>query len=391
MEEFLAIHSGDSLSRSFELHERAAAINLETGEFPLVAASDGEASDGHILSIKGAQLPKSAPLCTAHSLDPTLLLGSVFGFEKREHDIACTGRVNLTDDGTWLAETRRGLATLIASRDLRAVSVRWEALAWKRRIELPDGHPAKVAETETGPKRWGYLFEKWRLLEVSVCALGADPKALIAAGRSCRQPVASAFFRAVGRELERGEAPSDPILSAARAFAELDRAARAVRALGVEDADVANALGCLAGLEPEQLAAQLRAYSYRDGDTERRLYLPGPAYDALVGEGLEHLRAALRIRAEVDRAAAAAQPAGDAGAGSATAALSPRSGAPTEGDGGAEPPAGSTRGAAAHGAATPTEKRSVGNMTPEDFGRLLGRSLAQATTTMVKALRGQLY
>ena len=39
-----------------------AEIDLESGQFPMTLATDGEASDGDILSIEGMQFPASAPL-----------------------------------------------------------------------------------------------------------------------------------------------------------------------------------------------------------------------------------------------------------------------------------------------------------------------------------------
>lgn len=52
-------------------------IDPETGEFPMILATEGEASDGDILSIKGARFGESAPLQTSHRNDPTATLGTV--------------------------------------------------------------------------------------------------------------------------------------------------------------------------------------------------------------------------------------------------------------------------------------------------------------------------
>jgi hypothetical protein len=41
-------------------------IDLKTGEFPMVLATDGEASDGDILSIEGAEFASRAPLQLSH-------------------------------------------------------------------------------------------------------------------------------------------------------------------------------------------------------------------------------------------------------------------------------------------------------------------------------------
>ena len=57
-------------------------IDLETGEFPMILATDGEASDGDILSIEGAQFTSRAPLQISHVNDPRDTLGTVSGFRR---------------------------------------------------------------------------------------------------------------------------------------------------------------------------------------------------------------------------------------------------------------------------------------------------------------------
>ena len=70
-------------------HERIAridGIDLATGVFPMTLATEGESSDGHILSIKGGQIPERMPMLSAHWNEPTTQLGSINQPEKRLKD-----------------------------------------------------------------------------------------------------------------------------------------------------------------------------------------------------------------------------------------------------------------------------------------------------------------
>ncbi|MGH9894525.1 MAG: hypothetical protein ACREA0_21600, partial [bacterium] len=53
------------------------AINAETGEFPLILASQGESEDGHILNIAGATAAERIPLQIDHSNSALRTLGSI--------------------------------------------------------------------------------------------------------------------------------------------------------------------------------------------------------------------------------------------------------------------------------------------------------------------------
>jgi hypothetical protein len=56
---------------------RIGEIDLDTGTFTMTLASEGEASDGDILSIKGGQIPERMPMLTSHWNDPSAQLGSI--------------------------------------------------------------------------------------------------------------------------------------------------------------------------------------------------------------------------------------------------------------------------------------------------------------------------
>jgi hypothetical protein len=48
------------------------AVNMDTGEFPMIAATEGEASDGHILSIDGLDMPARQPMLFGHQSTPDI-------------------------------------------------------------------------------------------------------------------------------------------------------------------------------------------------------------------------------------------------------------------------------------------------------------------------------
>lgn len=161
-----------------------AAIDMETGEFPMVLATDGEATDGDILSIEGAVLPERAPLLISHQNDPRATAGTVSRFRRdltgSPKKLRARGAIELGGDGA-LAEIRRDVAYMIAQGHVTGVSVRWEPIEFVRRTELPKEHPAYVnGETEKDwRKRHGYYHKKWRVQEGSIVAVQADQAAVI--------------------------------------------------------------------------------------------------------------------------------------------------------------------------------------------------------------------
>ncbi len=263
------------LTRTLDDEIARGALNLETGEFPMTLATEGEASDGHILEVGGAVLQPRMPLLLNHySSDAVPALGSVIEPRKDGPRLRATGRVNLTGDDP-LAATRRGVAQLISDGDLRAVSVRWEGIKSTPRTELPVGSPYYIdpGAKDAGIKRWGHLFSQWRPLEGSVVAIGADPKALI--GRASTDDL-KALLRAAFSD------PGAPPPESVAAIEILGAAISAAREAGLSDADLANAVaGSLAG----DLVAVAAG-----GAT---VMLPRAAWDQLRGDSLEDLRLSL--------------------------------------------------------------------------------------------------
>ena len=174
-------------------YERTCTIEradegAEAGLIAGILATDGEASDGHILNMAGVKLPERAPLLFGHdSYTGTGNLGSWTDFAKfgdgkklGDHGIRGTAQIELDGEGAQ-ADWRSDIAMMIDKGHIGAFSVRWEETEEPvYRVNLPSDHPAFVdAKKVTGRKRWGMWFEKWRLLEGSVVTLGADPAALV--------------------------------------------------------------------------------------------------------------------------------------------------------------------------------------------------------------------
>jgi len=198
-------------------HERMArieAIDLATGTFTMTLATEGEASDGHILSIKGGQIPERMPMLNSHFNSPTETLGSITNPVKElKHSpprLRAIGHIEMSGEGP-AAEIRRDLAQMIDKGHVTGMSIRWDEVPGKtiRRVNLPSDHPHYVdSEKANGPERFGYFFEEWVAREGSVVALGADPGALI--GRADQtEGAVSTFWRAMATEAIAAEPVED--------------------------------------------------------------------------------------------------------------------------------------------------------------------------------------
>jgi len=144
-----------------------ARVNEETGEFRAVLFTDGEASDGHILSIEGGRIPDQIPLFVNHAADPRTQVGSLFFERKTPHQVHMRGQVFLDGSGPEL-EIRRDLMAKIAAGHVARMSGRWDAPAdkVKPRAGLAPDHPAYVDPAKAkGAKRYGMFFEEWTAME----------------------------------------------------------------------------------------------------------------------------------------------------------------------------------------------------------------------------------
>jgi hypothetical protein len=192
---------------SIERAEDGAEAGLISG----VLTTDGEASDGHILNMKGVRLPDNAPLLFGHDdYTGTGNLGSWTGFHKfgdgktlGESGIRGNAKIETEGVGSQ-AEWRNDIAHMIDAGHIGAFSVRWEEVDEPvARVNLPSDHPAYVdAKKATGRQRWGLYFEKWRLLEGSVVTLGADPAALLGRLQVAKGDARAYWRKAINHALE---------------------------------------------------------------------------------------------------------------------------------------------------------------------------------------------
>lgn len=155
----------------------------EAGAFSMTLATDGEASDGHILSIDGGRIPARMPLLVGHENNPVSQAGEITSPQKdlsgKPARLRVRGQILMDGDGAP-ADIRRDLALKISRGIVRGVSVRWDPIKWTPRTALPKEHPAHVKEDDPNlSKRYGLFFSEWRALEGSIVSVGADPKAEI--------------------------------------------------------------------------------------------------------------------------------------------------------------------------------------------------------------------
>jgi hypothetical protein len=230
-------------TRIFEVER--ASVDPEAGTFEAVLFTDGEASDGHILNIKGGKVPERMPLFVNHSSDPTTQLGSLYALGGDNHKVRVRGEVFTEGEGAPL-EVRKDLLAKMAAGHVSRMSGRWDAADKniKRRVNLPSDHPAFVddsKETESR-KRWGLYFEKWTAMEGSVVGLGADPQAVMRWAHDAESPECV-------REFWRGQVPEaqDQGLRGV-----LTNAARAALDAGIHPEEVAD---CVSAVLPFTIRA----------------------------------------------------------------------------------------------------------------------------------------
>jgi hypothetical protein len=191
----------------------ATERNDSTFAFPMVLATGGEASDGHVLSIKGGTIAERLPLLVSHWNDPEAQVGSITSARKQldatPPELHARGVIELDGEGAQ-QERRADLAHMIEAGHVGAVSIRWVGDKVTARRDLPVDHPAHVDQDEKNlARRYGLFFETWRALEGSVVAVGADPDAVIARGHG-----EEATWRAFLSSSEEPE-PSAPLIRVA--------------------------------------------------------------------------------------------------------------------------------------------------------------------------------
>jgi len=196
------------LLRTLELER--GSIDLETGEFPMVLATQGEASDGHILNIRGGNVPAKMPLQINHANSPAKTIGSIFDGRRGTKNglpvLRATGQIELGGEGTGAA-IRRDLAFMISEGHIGAVSLRAQGDKVIRRTDLPKEHFAHVGADEPDPRRrYGLFFERFTALEGSIVALPADRGAIIGRAEETEGEVQE-FWRSLAED---APAPQEP-------------------------------------------------------------------------------------------------------------------------------------------------------------------------------------
>ncbi len=201
-------------------YQRTSTIEREAngaeGRLSGILASDGEATDGHILSISGGTLPKRAPLLFGHDDGGSKNLGSWDKFEKitvgKGEGIRGHASIEMGGSGVQ-QEWRDDIKHMIDKKHINQFSIRWTETGDPiPRINLPSDHPAFVdaQKEKSSRKRWGLFFPKWRLLEGSVVTLGADPNALIGRMHESKGELARMWRETVNDAIQgRASAPGD--------------------------------------------------------------------------------------------------------------------------------------------------------------------------------------
>lgn len=204
----------DTCTRSFQLTR--GEINLETGEFPAKLATNGEASDGHILDVKTLKVAPEIPMFVGH--DPSVIsqLGRFIKPKKRytrasksgkqslgDAVLHMTGVINLEGDGA-LAEIRDDVARRIKVGDIKSLSIRWERVAGSKqtlRSDLDKGHYAYSTVNDADSWEPAMFLEGQNTLEASVVGLGSDKAALTGRGQDMNlsEPVRE-FYAVLTRE-----------------------------------------------------------------------------------------------------------------------------------------------------------------------------------------------
>jgi hypothetical protein len=166
-------------SRAFEVER--ASVDPEKGTFRATVFTGGEASDGHILSIPGGDIPDSIPLFVNHNADPTSQLGTLHLEARDDNEVVMRGEIFTEGEGAE-ADIRRDIVAKMAAGHVSRLSGRWDADESDilPRTRLPKDHPAFV-DSDAAKRdfrfRRGALFEKWRALEGSIVGIGSDPAA----------------------------------------------------------------------------------------------------------------------------------------------------------------------------------------------------------------------
>lgn len=215
------------LSRECRIDSR---IDTKTGEFEMVMATEGEASDGHIIRIAGLEFPDSIPLQLDHSRSVLANLGTVSRMRRDRVDglpaLRGVGQIRLSGDGEAL-EARRDLVDAIASGHVRGTSLTWDSVKATERRDLPRDHAAHVGATEKDyRKKYGLFFEKSKTIEQSIVGIPADREALIGRQGTATGEISRAMWDGLVERIDGRESRESEIIRALEESVERLEAAR---------------------------------------------------------------------------------------------------------------------------------------------------------------------
>ncbi len=178
------------MKRAFDLQR--GKIDLETGRFPVTLFTNGEASDGHIIDIRGLEVGDRLPMFANHFADPTERMGGLVEPHKAGKStrlggasLKMTGVIDMNGDGEK-PDVRRDVAQGISVGDITAMSGRWDPIKSVPRASLPESHYA-FSEVSGGFFE-PMFFEEARALEGSIVGVGADDAALIGRSQDLSKP-----------------------------------------------------------------------------------------------------------------------------------------------------------------------------------------------------------
>lgn len=231
----MRLQRNDQATRFDRVAKVDPRIDTKTGEFDMVMASEGEASDGHVLRVAGISFPDSIPLQLDHGRRAIDNLGTVSNIRRGKRDgvpvLLGTGQIRLSGEGDGLA-MRADLVDAISTGAISGTSLTWDANPSdiRERASLPKGHPAYVSPDEKNMRRrFGLYFEKSNAIEQSIVAIPADRAALIGRAEAATEAPSRALWHALLQRSEvRESIRPDPLIDAlSRALADAEQRLRA--------------------------------------------------------------------------------------------------------------------------------------------------------------------
>ena len=194
------------------MYQRTSQIRAEQvvtdGIISGTLASNGEASDGHIIEPRGVEIDGAVPLLFGHDAHSGRNnLGSWINFAVRgprrsglgDNQLHGTAQIELGGSGAQ-AEFRQDVAHMVAGGHINAFSVRWDPIGEAvARTDLPVKHYAHAGQDSPRSAQQGLYFERSRILEGSVVTIGADASALVA--RALESDGRDAWLAVLGPEM----------------------------------------------------------------------------------------------------------------------------------------------------------------------------------------------